>query len=137
MTEQKPRPTEGHDPFTEAKLGSLRLRNRLTRTAAFEGMCPDGAPSAQLCEHHRRMAAGGVSLTTVAYCSVSPEGRTYGHQLWMRPSILAELQRLTDAVCFGNRHGVEEDLVRVDRVSAHFLDLVNIDFAAIQVGVKQ
>lgn len=84
--------------YRPAKLGPLTLRNRLTRTAAFEGMSPAGEPAAELVEHHRAMAAGGVGLTTVAYCSVSPEGRTYGHQLWMRPAITGGLRRLTDAV---------------------------------------
>jgi 2,4-dienoyl-CoA reductase-like NADH-dependent reductase (Old Yellow Enzyme family) len=84
--------------FDPATLGDLRLRNRIWRTAAFEGMCQGGEPTAPLLEHHRAMAAGGASLTTVAYCSVSPEGRTYGHQLWMRPEVVPALRRLTDAV---------------------------------------
>ncbi len=84
--------------FQPARLGDLRLRNRIWRTAAFEGMCQGGEPTAPLREHHRAMAAGGVSLTTVAYCSVSPEGRTYGHQLWMRPEVVPALRQLTDAV---------------------------------------
>ena len=33
----------------------------------------------QLIEFHRRTAAGGVAMTTVAYLAVSPEGRTDRH----------------------------------------------------------
>lgn len=86
------------DPFSPFRLGGLTLRNRFLRTAAFEGMSPGGAPSPALVAHHRAMAAGGVAMTTVAYCSVSADGRTYGHQLLMRPDIVPALRELTDAV---------------------------------------
>src|SRR5262249_52253511 len=45
-----------------------------------------------------RPARGGVGMTTVAYCAVSPEGRTDRHQIWMRPEAVPGLRRLTDAV---------------------------------------
>ena len=37
-------------------------------------------------------------MTTVAYCAVSPNGRTFSEQMFMREEILPELRRLTDAV---------------------------------------
>lgn len=37
-------------------------------------------------------------MTTVAYCAVSPEGRTDRHQIWMRPEAVPGLRRLTDAI---------------------------------------
>ncbi len=84
--------------FSPFRLGDVELPNRVVRTAAFEGMCPDGIPSEALVEHHRRMAAGGVGLTTVAYCSVSPLGLTFKDQMWMRTEVASELKKLTDAV---------------------------------------
>ncbi|MCA9774399.1 MAG: NADH:flavin oxidoreductase [Myxococcales bacterium] len=83
---------------TPGTIGPLRLRNRILKTATFEGMCPRGTPSDALTEHHRRVAQGGVGMTTVAYCAVQREGRTYDHQMWMRPEIVPALRRLTDAV---------------------------------------
>jgi 2,4-dienoyl-CoA reductase-like NADH-dependent reductase (Old Yellow Enzyme family) len=61
-------------------------------------MCPDGAPSDKLLRHHRDVAAGGAALTTVAYCSVSADGRSYATEMWMRPEIVPDLRRLTDAI---------------------------------------
>jgi len=90
--------TAPRDVFTPGRLGGLALRNRVIKTATFEGMCPAGEVSEPLIEHHRSMAAGGVAMTTVAYCSVSADGRTYGHQMYMRPEIQPGLRRLTDAV---------------------------------------
>jgi 2,4-dienoyl-CoA reductase-like NADH-dependent reductase (Old Yellow Enzyme family) len=85
-------------PFAPARLGPLSLRNRIVKAATFEGMCPGGTPSEALVALHRRIAQGGAALSTVAYCSTAPDGRTYDHQMWMREDIVPILRRLTDAV---------------------------------------
>ena len=84
--------------FTPAKLGGLELKNRIIRAGCFEGMCQGGQVTDALIEHHRRLAAGGVAMTTVAYCSVSADGRAFDHELWMREEIVPDLRRLTAAV---------------------------------------
>ncbi|MFF5257787.1 NADH:flavin oxidoreductase [Actinomadura viridis] len=84
--------------FERATLGPLTLRNRVIKAATFEGMTRGALVSDELIEFHRRHAAGGVGMTTVAYCAVAPEGRTERHQIWMRPEALPGLRRLTDAV---------------------------------------
>ena len=84
--------------FTPAKLAGLELKNRVIRAGCFEGMCQGGQVTDDLIEHHRRVAAGGVSMTTVAYCSVSADGRAFDHELWMRKEIAPDLKKLTDAV---------------------------------------
>ncbi|NOZ01417.1 MAG: NADH:flavin oxidoreductase [Deltaproteobacteria bacterium] len=84
--------------FEKASLGPLQLRNRILRSGCFEGMCPNGAPSEPLLRHHRDIAAGGAALTTVAYCAVSADGRSYSTEMWMRPEIVPDLKRLVDAV---------------------------------------
>jgi 2,4-dienoyl-CoA reductase-like NADH-dependent reductase (Old Yellow Enzyme family) len=84
--------------FTPFALGTLRLRNRIVKPATFEGMCPGGVASPALVEHHRAVAAGGAAMTTVAYASVSPDGRSYDTQLVMRPEVVPGLRALTDAV---------------------------------------
>lgn len=84
--------------FAPTRLAGLDLRNRVIKTATFEGMCPGGKPGADLAEHHARMARGGVGLTTVAYCGVSPDGLTFPDQMWMHEGIFAQLRHLTAAV---------------------------------------
>lgn len=84
--------------FSDAKLGPLTLRNRVIKAATFEGMTPDALVTDALIDFHRRHAAGGVGMTTVAYCAVAPEGRTERRQLWMRKDALPGLRALTDAV---------------------------------------
>ncbi|MEU4828742.1 NADH:flavin oxidoreductase [Actinomadura sp. NPDC023710] len=84
--------------FETARLGPVTLRNRVIKAATSEGMTPDALVTDDLIEYHRRPAAGGVGMTTVAYCAVAPEGRTEQRQIWMRPEAVPGLRRLTDAV---------------------------------------
>ncbi|WP_306313842.1 NADH:flavin oxidoreductase [Streptomyces hydrogenans] len=86
------------DVLAPARLGPVRLRNRVIKAATFEGVTPEAVVTDALIEYHRRPAAGGVAMTTVAYCAVAPEGRTQRAQVWMRPEALPGLRRLTDAV---------------------------------------
>ena len=84
--------------FTPAKLGPVTLRNRIIKAATFEASTPDALVTDDLITYHRLPAAGGIGMTTVAYCAVSPGGRTDGWQLWMRPEAVPGLRRLTDAI---------------------------------------
>jgi 2,4-dienoyl-CoA reductase-like NADH-dependent reductase (Old Yellow Enzyme family) len=86
------------DVFAPAQLGPLTLRNRIIKSATFEAATPDALVTDDLIEYHRLPAAGGVGMTTVAYCAVSPEGRTEGRQIWMRPEAVPGLRRLTEAI---------------------------------------
>lgn len=86
------------DPFAPARLGPLHLRNRLIKCATFEGRTPDALVTDDLIEFHREVAAGGVGISTVAYCAISPEGRTDRHQIWLRPEAAPGLVRLTEAI---------------------------------------
>lgn len=86
------------DVFSPTKLGPVTLRNRVIKAATFENRTPGALVSDDLIEFHRAVAAGGVGMTTVAYCAVSPGGRTSGDGLWMRPEALPGLRRLAEAV---------------------------------------
>ncbi len=87
-----------NDVFEPVRLGPLTLRNRVIKAATFEGRTPGSMPSDDLVEFHREIAAGGVGMTTVAYCAVAPGGRTDSGALWMRPEVVPGLRKLTDAV---------------------------------------
>lgn len=84
--------------FTPARLGPVELRNRVVKCGTNEGMSREGLVTDRLVDWHREFAAGGVGMTTLAYCAVSPEGRTYRHQIWMRREALPGLRRFTDAI---------------------------------------
>ena len=84
--------------FTPFRLGPLELRNRIVKCGTNEGMSRGGLMTEPLIEWHREFAAGGVAMTTLAYCSVSADGRTFADQLWMRDEALPGLRRFTDAI---------------------------------------
>jgi 2,4-dienoyl-CoA reductase-like NADH-dependent reductase (Old Yellow Enzyme family) len=85
--------------FEPARLGPVTLRNRIIKAATFEGRSPKRVVTDDLVEFHRRFAAGGVGMTTVAYCAVTRAGSTDGHQLTLdNPELAPGLRRLTDAI---------------------------------------
>src|SRR5881275_979201 len=89
----------GIDPFAPARLGPIDLRNRIIKAATFEGRTPKRLVTPELIDFHRRYAAGGVGMTTVAYCAVTRAGSTDGHQIVLDdPAVAAGLRDLTDAV---------------------------------------
>jgi 2,4-dienoyl-CoA reductase-like NADH-dependent reductase (Old Yellow Enzyme family) len=93
-----PTATAGTDPFSPAKVGRLVLRNRFIKAATFEGPARDNLVTDRLIEFHRRIAAGGVAMSTVAYCAVAPEGSTDGRTVLLRREALDGLARLSKAV---------------------------------------
>jgi 2,4-dienoyl-CoA reductase-like NADH-dependent reductase (Old Yellow Enzyme family) len=93
---------QGPSPFSPFRVGPLTLRNRFIKSATNEGMARGGVPSGMLVKWHEQFAEGGVALTTVAYCAVSPDGRTFVDQVTMDRQSVPDLRALTDAV---HRHG--------------------------------
>ncbi len=90
--------SEAPDVLAPAKLGPITLRNRIIKSATFEARTPGALVSDDLIEYHRLPAAGGVGMTTVAYCAVSQGGRTEGNGIWMRPEAVPGFRRLTEAI---------------------------------------
>ena len=86
------------DPFAPARLGPITLRNRIIKAATFEGMTPRRLVTDRLIDFHRRAAAGGAGMSTVAYCAVSPDGTTDGRQIILAEDALPGLRALTDAI---------------------------------------
>jgi 2,4-dienoyl-CoA reductase-like NADH-dependent reductase (Old Yellow Enzyme family) len=84
--------------FAPGTLGPVALRNRIIKAATFEGMSHKGLVSDQLIDFHRSFAAGGVAMTTVAYCAVSREGQGAPHEIVLRPEALPGLRKLAEAV---------------------------------------
>jgi 2,4-dienoyl-CoA reductase-like NADH-dependent reductase (Old Yellow Enzyme family) len=86
------------DVFSPVQLGPVTLRNRIIKAATFEAATPNALVTDDLIRYHQLPAAGGVGMTTVAYCAVAPGGRTDGWQIWMRPEAVPGLRRLTNAI---------------------------------------
>lgn len=84
--------------FTPAAIGDLRLKNRLIRAGCFEGMARAGLVTGELIRHHTALAEGGIAITTVGYCAVSPDGRAFADELLTSEAALPGLKKLTASV---------------------------------------
>ena len=84
--------------FTPFQLGPITLRNRFIRSAAFENMARANRPTQQLQDYHVSVARGGVGMTTVAYCAVDLSGVSFDGQLYVRPEIIPDMKKMTDAI---------------------------------------
>jgi 2,4-dienoyl-CoA reductase-like NADH-dependent reductase (Old Yellow Enzyme family) len=89
---------EAPDPFAPVQLGPVTLRNRIVKSATFEGMTRDHVVTDELIEFHRRVAAGGVGMTTLAYCAVAPDGCGTPNELILAPEAAPGLARFADAI---------------------------------------
>jgi 2,4-dienoyl-CoA reductase-like NADH-dependent reductase (Old Yellow Enzyme family) len=62
--------------FGQVVIGRIPLRNRIVRSATWEGMCEeDGAPTERLVALYEGLAEGGVGLIITGYAYVRPEGK--------------------------------------------------------------
>ena len=86
------------DAFSPLALGPITLPNRFIRSGANEMMTHGSVPTRSLLEFHRRLAAGGVGMTTLAYVAVSPDGRTFESQGVMSPETMPHYRAIAEAV---------------------------------------
>jgi len=70
----------------------------LLKAATFEGRTRGGEPSESLAAFHAGIARGGTALTTVAYCAVAPDARTFPGQIVVGESTMRGLRRLAGTV---------------------------------------
>ena len=89
---------EAPDPFAPATLGPVTLRNRIIKAATFEGMAPKNVVTDRLIDYHRAVAAGGVGMTTLAYCAVSADGRGAPGEIIVGDEAVPGLRRFVDAI---------------------------------------
>ncbi len=68
--------------FEESAIGSMRLRNRLVRSATAEGMASDsGQVTDDLVDFYTRLARGGVGLVIAGYAYIAPGGKSSPRQM--------------------------------------------------------
>ncbi|TLM67198.1 MAG: NADH:flavin oxidoreductase [Deltaproteobacteria bacterium] len=86
--------------FDPLAINGLSLRNRLVRSATWEGMCdPDGRPTPKLIDCYRALARGGVGLIVSGYTYVSREGKQLPGKMGLdNDAFAADYRALADAV---------------------------------------
>jgi 2,4-dienoyl-CoA reductase-like NADH-dependent reductase (Old Yellow Enzyme family) len=62
--------------FEETSIHGMKMRNRIVRSATWEGMCEsDGRPTQKLIDCYEDLARGGVGLIISGYTFVRPDGK--------------------------------------------------------------
>lgn len=86
--------------FAPGKLGSLELKNRLVRSAVWEGMADDqGFVTDKLVTCIQRLAEGGAGLIILGYTFIQPNAQqSPGQTAIHNDDYLPGLMKLTDAV---------------------------------------
>ena len=86
--------------FEETAINGMTMRNRLVRSATWEGMCEhNGRPTEKLIECYRGLARGGVGLIVSGYAFVRPEGKQLPRKMGIyTDGFEEEYKKLTGAV---------------------------------------
>jgi 2,4-dienoyl-CoA reductase-like NADH-dependent reductase (Old Yellow Enzyme family) len=88
------------DLFDKTRIREMTLRNRLVRSATWEGMCDDdGRPTGKLINCYRDLAKGGVGLIMTGYTYVRPDGKQLPGKMGIYTDDFAnEMMAMTKAV---------------------------------------
>lgn len=86
--------------FENSVINGMSLKNRLVRSATWEGMCAeDGRPTDKLADCYRQLAQGGVGLIVSGFAFVRPDGKQLPGKMGIHTDAFAEaFQGLTAAV---------------------------------------
>ncbi len=91
------------NPFSNWSLNKVELKNRIIKTATFEGLAPAGMPGEKLAKFHERFAEGGSGIVTVAYGAVNNDARTFDDQMCMLDDdVINQLKNVTAGI---HKHG--------------------------------
>lgn len=89
-----------HKIFETTQLDNLRLKNRLFRSATWEGLAtPEGYLTEDIYEIYEQLAAGGVGTIVTGLTDVSPYNWALtGNMRLCSDSLIPDYKRLTDIV---------------------------------------
>ena len=86
--------------FDQVKIGNVTLKNRLVRSATWEGMCDDsGAVTEQLLDYYKVLTEGGIGLIITGYSYVRADGKQLPSKMGIHADEMIEgLKRLSAVV---------------------------------------
>ncbi len=86
--------------FEKTSINTLELKNRIIRSATWEGMCEkDGSPTEKLIRCYQDLIKGGIGLIISGYTYIRPEGKQHPGKMGMYNDKFADdFKKLTRAV---------------------------------------
>ncbi len=81
-------------------IGPMKLKNRMIRSATWEGMCEkDGRPTQKLMDYYADLVRGGIGLIISGYTYVRPDGKQLSGKMGIYTDAFAEdFKKLTRTV---------------------------------------
>ncbi len=86
--------------FEETTINGMTLRNRMVRSATWEGMCgEDGRPTERLINCYKDLAKGGIGLIITGYAFVRLDGKNNPGQMGIHTDdFVDDYKKMTNAV---------------------------------------
>jgi len=86
--------------FSERKIANLTIKNRLVRSATYEGsMTEDGKVTSDMLKLYKNLAEGGVGTIITGHMAVRPEGKGHHRQTCIYDdSYIAEIAKIAELV---------------------------------------
>ena len=86
--------------FETAKLGDLTLKNRLVRSATWEGIAlPDGGITDEAYKIYEELAKGGVGAIVTGFTSVTDDDRYFGGMMRLsRDELIPQYKKLIELI---------------------------------------
>ena len=86
--------------FEEIQLGNLRMKNRLIRSATWEGIAlPDGGVTEEAYAIYGELARGGVGAIITGFTSVAPHDYYFGGMMRLcDDALIPQYKKLTDLI---------------------------------------
>jgi 2,4-dienoyl-CoA reductase-like NADH-dependent reductase (Old Yellow Enzyme family) len=86
--------------FEKTAINGMTMRNRMVRSATWEGMCEqDGRPTEKLINCYRDLAQGGIGLIISDYTFVRPDGKQFPGKMGIHTDEFAGVyEELTSSV---------------------------------------
>lgn len=86
--------------FEQGSIGTVKLKNRMIRSATWEGMCEQsGRPTQKLTDYYCNLVKGGIGLIISGYTYVRPDGKQSPGKMGIYTDDFAQdFKKLTRAV---------------------------------------
>jgi 2,4-dienoyl-CoA reductase-like NADH-dependent reductase (Old Yellow Enzyme family) len=90
---------DGFTVFSPAQIGTMKVKNRLVRSATMVAAAHEGRPTEEYIRIHRELAAGGVGVIITGFMIPTRSDARYGRQIFVyEDSHIPGLEQVAQAV---------------------------------------
>jgi len=123
--------------FSEGSIRGVALKNRIVRSATWEGMCDsEGSPTGRLIDLYRALCRGGVGLIVTGYTAY-PRVIDFKKFLEVYPKYeLADNAQFWIGECYYFEKKYEKAIIEYEKVTKNFPDGNKVPYAFLKQGLS-